>query len=707
MNITIFTIAFNGYGQFVSDWLDSILNQTIKPNEIIIVLGINHNTPKDVIKKAEQNNVKIIYETELRSMGNLINQAISLSQSEWLLRVDVDDILLPNAIQEVKNKSLNCDAVSLKFLRDGIEINSPIPEQDKMMNWRKHYKESGYVALKKQFNSNVLYYDDNDFPNFPYLFKAFSLGMKFELTDNPCSVYQKRKDSHSTTLRTPEQNKEAYRIIDEAVSKYSNNNIKLSIIVPVYNTEKYIKRCLQSIELRNDIEIIIIDDYSTDNSANIIKQWIEKVKFNNIVFIQNSENLGVGATVNKGYDVMRGEYTMTLCDDDYLLEPISKLINELDGTDLIYYNMINNNGRVWQGMKLPGSTKAYKKSIIGNTRRVDQNFGGDKIFYQEILKKNPTKKDTGLLLYYYNYPRVGSLMDVWKSGKIVCEETNVVQKSDVDTMDITIFTIVYNNYGQFLPQWIRNIKKQTRSVSNIVIVLGNNHNVDLDYVKFLLQDVNYKIIEYNDTIMGILRNQAVKIIDTEWMFYFSVDDELLPHAIDEIYKKSLTYDVVSLYYISMFTNGNIETHNSICIDAKDIINSTTSATVPGYIATKTMFNNEKLFYENIDIPNYPYAFYLASLGMKFGLTDDICAIYHRRENSHGDKAKKNKEYLEYRKYINDRAIYYTESIYGENYTINALLMNNIINISPKEYQILNNQGLVQMINIQKEDGEII
>ena len=122
-------MLFRSYGKFISDWLDSILNQTVKPKEIIIVLGINHNTPEDVIMKAKENNVKIIYENNIKSMGNLINQAINVSQSEWILRIDVDDILLPNAIQEIKNKSSICDAVSLKFLRDGVEINSPIPEK--------------------------------------------------------------------------------------------------------------------------------------------------------------------------------------------------------------------------------------------------------------------------------------------------------------------------------------------------------------------------------------------------------------------------------------------------------------------------------------------------------------------------------------------------------------------------------------------------
>ena len=57
---------------------------------------------------------------------------------------------------------------------------------------------------------------------------------------------------------------------------------KISVIVPVYNTEKYVEKCLKSIaeQKMNDLEIIIVNDGSTDNSETIIKQWIEKNKEN-------------------------------------------------------------------------------------------------------------------------------------------------------------------------------------------------------------------------------------------------------------------------------------------------------------------------------------------------------------------------------------------------------------------------------------------
>lgn len=193
--------------------------------------------------------------------------------------------------------------------------------------------------------------------------------------------------------------------------------MKLSIIIPIYNTEQYILRCLNSIELRDDIELIIIDDSSSDNSVEIVESWLKEKQFPNVTFIKNIENTGVGLTVNKGYDIAKGEYVMTLCDDDYLLEPLSKMINELDGTDLVYYDLRINDGTVFHldnntKTNWVGATKFYKKTIIGDTRRTEKRVFGDGDFYFEILKKEPTEKFTNIVFYHYDFPREDSLCGI-------------------------------------------------------------------------------------------------------------------------------------------------------------------------------------------------------------------------------------------------------------------------------------------------------
>lgn len=221
MNITVFTIAFNGYGQFVNNWIDSILNQTTKPNEIIMVLGINHNTPKDVIKKAELNNIKLIYEETARTMGYLCNLAIDKATSEWILRIDVDDKLLSNAIMEIEKKTKKYDVIGLLYKIQSIKKPTDTIYGSEIGNnydWRK-IRLSGYIATKRIFQGKILYYENHEIPNFPYIFLINSLGMRWGYTDNSCVIYTIQENSHSHIKTKAEKNKFA-EYLDERVEFY-------------------------------------------------------------------------------------------------------------------------------------------------------------------------------------------------------------------------------------------------------------------------------------------------------------------------------------------------------------------------------------------------------------------------------------------------------------------------------------------------------
>ncbi len=91
----------------------------------------------------------------------------------------------------------------------------------------------------------------------------------------------------------------------------------ISIIVCVYNTEKYIAKCLKSIcaQTYANIEIILLNDGSTDKTAMIINEWQEKDE--RIVLVQQ-ENKGLAVARNVGLDISRGEYIGFVDADDYI-----------------------------------------------------------------------------------------------------------------------------------------------------------------------------------------------------------------------------------------------------------------------------------------------------------------------------------------------------------------------------------------------------
>ena len=92
---------------------------------------------------------------------------------------------------------------------------------------------------------------------------------------------------------------------------------KVSVIVPVYNMEKYLNKCISSVanQTLEDIEIIAINDGSCDNSLSILDDLSRKYK--NLIVI-NQENKGVGNARNKGLDIARGEFVKFVDADDYL-----------------------------------------------------------------------------------------------------------------------------------------------------------------------------------------------------------------------------------------------------------------------------------------------------------------------------------------------------------------------------------------------------
>ncbi len=98
---------------------------------------------------------------------------------------------------------------------------------------------------------------------------------------------------------------------------------KVSVIVPVYNAEKYIEKCLDSIvhQTENEkIEIIIVNDGSSDNSEKIIKKYIENNLLKNKIKYFSKENEGVAKTRNFGIKKASGEYILFVDADDYIDE---------------------------------------------------------------------------------------------------------------------------------------------------------------------------------------------------------------------------------------------------------------------------------------------------------------------------------------------------------------------------------------------------
>ena len=177
------------------------------------------------------------------------------------------------------------------------------------------------------------------------------------------------------------------------------NDIRFSIIIPNYNKGKYIEECLNSVvnQTLKNIEIIFIDDGSTDNSLEIIK------KYNNVKLLQTNR-LQAGGARNLGIKHAIGEYIIFLDSDDYLTSNIvlEKLSNFIKNEDIIFLNYTKNKfGTISEVIEektilddriektnLGCPTKCFKKEIINDIYFPEKKRFEDIIFTLEALCKS-------------------------------------------------------------------------------------------------------------------------------------------------------------------------------------------------------------------------------------------------------------------------------------------------------------------------------
>lgn len=117
----------------------------------------------------------------------------------------------------------------------------------------------------------------------------------------------------------------------------------ISIIIPVYNVEKYLSECLDSILVTNCFtgEVICINDGSTDNSNNILEQYAQR--YPNIKHL-SQQNQGIGATRNNGLDIATGKYIFFIDSDDTIApHAIETLCKSVDDEDIVYFDVQHRN----------------------------------------------------------------------------------------------------------------------------------------------------------------------------------------------------------------------------------------------------------------------------------------------------------------------------------------------------------------------------
>ncbi|MCS5422118.1 MULTISPECIES: glycosyltransferase family 2 protein [Psychrilyobacter] len=210
---------------------------------------------------------------------------------------------------------------------------------------------------------------------------------------------------------------------------------KISIIVPVYNTEKYLKKCLDSLinQTFKDIEIITVNDGSTDRSIKILENYAKK---DDRIIVLDLENQGPSGARNSGIQIAKGKFTMFVDSDDWMdYSSCEKVYNhaQLNKADTVLFCYISESSS--------GSIKKKffpQKEIIFNEAEVyDELYCGVLGLTSEKLR-NPKLLDT--------------LVSVW--GKLY--RTEILKDNNISYIDLKL---VPSECQLFNLQYLINSKK--------------------------------------------------------------------------------------------------------------------------------------------------------------------------------------------------------------------------------------------------------
>lgn len=170
---------------------------------------------------------------------------------------------------------------------------------------------------------------------------------------------------------------------------------KVSVIVPVYNVEKYLGTCIESIinQTLEDIEIICVDDGSTDSSAEILDRYALK---DNRIKVIHKTNRGYGHTINTGFDIAVGEYIGIVESDDYILPRMYEVLyicaseNDLDLVKSEYIEFWDTINHTWRA-HASNMEDYFGKVLLAEDRLLFYRFYMNSwlgIYKRSFLEKN-------------------------------------------------------------------------------------------------------------------------------------------------------------------------------------------------------------------------------------------------------------------------------------------------------------------------------
>lgn len=321
---------------------------------------------------------------------------------------------------------------------------------------------------------------------------------------------------------------------------------KISIIVPVYNVEKYITRCLESLLLQtfDDFELILIDDGSSDSSGYICDKYSKK---DNRVKCFHNINKGVSASRNYGVELSKGEFCIFVDPDDYLeLDTLEYLYNLAKRTNadvvcckmktyksnILKSKVIDNELiKIYEGQDIIKEyvengtflysvcNKLYSRKLLDNIRFLSEiNYAEDALFNYYVFGN--ANKVTSSNLQKYNY-----FINDSSTVAVVTRKRLDVLKAQKEIYNF--LHLHYNNYSKNI------VNEYINSSISIVIDIVNENNILKKYCllrelkKVIRNDKNIlkdkSLVSFKNKFLFLLLNISPFIIAILYKLRFSIE----------------------------------------------------------------------------------------------------------------------------------------------------------------------------------------
>lgn len=302
----------------------------------------------------------------------------------------------------------------------------------------------------------------------------------------------------------------------------------ISVIIPVYNVKEYLKKSVESVlkQTYRNLEIILVDDGSTDGSADMCDAYAQR---DERVIVIHKENQGAASARNAGLDIAKGKYIGFVDSDDYadktMFEELYSLLKET-AADIsccinkrIYREKWDNEPSeenvVLEGRDILTSfvdpayrphilkavwDKLYAREIIGNIRfRIGQHEDGD--FNTKVLCKTGRVAFCGKVLYYYLDERPGSVTNTGISERIFTDRLPVLSEQINDL----------RNVGREDLASRQEVMYYTEILSYYWKIYNSLHEMRKDYLERIMQMIKEKKKDIQKTFRYVSASKGYQI----------------------------------------------------------------------------------------------------------------------------------------------------------------------------------------------------